>query len=204
MDKESIIIARAVDKDGKVVSRSSYKVTKIDTTEHIITLDIPDEITVEDNYNLPTSYVVDDSKSSGTAICKIDGNEISNTSTLDLGTYEITCTATTGAGKSNSVSKTITVKDVPIDITLDIPDRILVGESFNLPTSVTGGSSTCKIGEEEINNTSSLTVGNYDILCTVTSNHGTTKNVSKRVEIYEELLEENNGESGVTENEVTE
>ena len=104
-----------------------------------------------------------------------------------------------GAGKSSSVSKTITVKDVPVDITLDIPDRILVGENHTLPTSVTGGNSICKIGEQEINNTSSLEVGTYDILCTVTSEHGTTKDVSKQVEIYEE----NNVESGVTENETT-
>jgi len=193
--ESSVVIARSIDANGEVVASSSYTITKIDTTNPTVTIEIPDEITVGDEYSLPTSYTVDEDKSGGNVICKIGEDEVNNTSSLDLGTYEIVCTVTTGVGNSTSVVKNVTVKDVLVDITLELDDKILLGASNNLPTTVTGGTALCKVGDTTVTNTSELEVGLHNIICTVTSSKGTVKEISKQIEIYEETSTEEETES---------
>ena len=185
VEKETIVLARVVDND-KVVSSSSFTITKIDTTEPTISLDIPDEIVLKTEYNLPTSYSVDNTKSGGSAICKINDKEVTTTKDLEIGTYEITCIATTGAGKEVTITKTLNVKDEEIDIALELPDRILVGSSNPLPTSVIGSNYSCKVGDTQYQDTKDLEIGSYEITCSVVSIGGNKKEVTKQIEIYEE------------------
>ena len=118
VDDESIIFARSVDNNGKVVSSSSYKVTKIDTTVPTVELNISDKIVLGDSNNLPSSYTVDNTKSGGSASCKVGDDPITNTSSLTAGEYTIVCTVTTGVGKTASTNKTIKVLD-KYEITFD-------------------------------------------------------------------------------------
>ena len=185
VEKETIVLARVVDND-KVVSSSSFTITKIDTTEPTISLDIPDEIVLKTEYNLPTSYSVDNTKSGGSAICKINDKEVTTTKDLEIGNYEITCTSTTGAGKEVTITKILNVKDEKIDITLELPDRILVGSSNPLPTSVIGSNYSCKVGDTQYQDTKDLEIGTYEITCSVVSVGGNKKEVTKQLEIYEE------------------
>lgn len=46
-----------------------------------------------------------------------------------------------------------------------------------------------KIRDINYADTASLTAGTYDIICTVTSEHGSTKEVRKTVEVYEDTIE---------------
>jgi len=192
VEKATTILTRTLE-NGKVVSSSSFAITKIDETVPTVTLDVPNDIVLGTEYELPTSYVVDENKSSGNAICKIGEKEITTTKDLAIGTYEITCTATTGAGKVTSITKSINIIDETIDITLEIPDKILVGSSYKLPTSVTGNNYVCKIGETEYTNTESLEIGQHEIICNVTSIGGNTKEVTKQIEVYQETSSDNPG-----------
>ena len=106
MEKETIVLARVVDND-KVVSSSSFTITKIDDEEPTISLDIPDKLHFNSNYSLPTSYTV--GKSGGTPICKIEDNFVNNTKDLKIGNYEITCLITNGVNVTKTVSKTIEI-----------------------------------------------------------------------------------------------
>ena len=136
------VIARTRTNDGTVLTASSFTITKIDNTEPTIKLDIPEEIKVGASYSLPTSYTVDNTKSGGSAICKINDNEINSTSTLEKGEYEIVCTVTTGAGKEATVSKTVKVLE-EYTITFDyqvngidnVTSKVLEGNKLgSLPT----------------------------------------------------------------------
>ena len=95
--------------NGKVVSSSSFQITKIDTTDPTVSLDIPNNIVEEFDYKLPTSYTTDNTKSGGTVSCKIGDTEVSSTKDLKVGNYKVDCTVTTGAGKTATASKTFNV-----------------------------------------------------------------------------------------------
>ena len=112
------IVAKA--SDGTNSIKSSRQITKIDATVPTISLDgVPNEITVGDSYELPTSYTVSNELSGGTAICKFNETVAANTSSLSVGSIKIDCTVTTGAGKSATASKTINVKQKTYTVTFD-------------------------------------------------------------------------------------
>ena len=98
-----------MDSSGNVVSSSSYKVTKIDSKSGTISLDIPDEITVGDSYSLPSSYSFEEVISGGSASCSVNGNVIENTSSLEVGTYNIECISKTNAGIEVNINKNLKV-----------------------------------------------------------------------------------------------
>ena len=81
------------------------------------------------------------------------------------------------------------------NISLEIPDKILVGSDISLPTNVTGGISMCTVNEQKITNISELEVGIHTLICTVTSSTGNKKTVTKEVEIFNDInppvIEEN-------------
>ncbi len=72
-------------------------------------------------------------------------------------------------------------------ISVEIPDTIVEKTEYNLPTSYTvgksGGSASCKIGDDIVTTTKDLEVGEYEIICTVTSIAGKTSTISKNLSV---------------------
>ena len=88
VDKNLTIYARSIDESGKVVSSSSMKVTGIEEIEQINeqeeneneVINISEKILVGEDYPLPTEYK-----------CYINDIEYTNTSTLEVGKYNVMC-----------------------------------------------------------------------------------------------------------------
>ena len=108
VDKPLTVLARTVE-NGKVVSSSSFTITKIDSIEPSITLDIPEKIELGTDYSLPTSYEV--GESGGEAICKIGEEVVTSTKDLGLGKYTIECSLVNGIGKRVSITKDIEIME---------------------------------------------------------------------------------------------
>ena len=108
IDQETVVFARTLDGE-KVISSSSFSITKIDNVEPTIEINIPDIIVLTEEYNLPTSYTV--GKSGGSSVCKIGEEELTNTKDLALGIHEITCTVYNNVGIEKSSIKTVKVVD---------------------------------------------------------------------------------------------
>ena len=74
-------------------------------------------------------------------------------------------------------------------ISVEIPDTIVEKTEYNLPTSYTvgksGGSASCKIGDDIVTTTKDLEVGEYEIICTVESTTGKISTVSKNFTVIE-------------------
>ena len=112
LSEPTTVLSRSIDSSGNVVSSSSFKVTSIDNIEPEITLELPEEITVGEEYLLPTSYKV--GNSGGKPICKVEENTITNTKELISGSYTIACTIENGLGVSKNINKNILVKEVEV------------------------------------------------------------------------------------------
>ncbi|MBO5475349.1 MAG: PASTA domain-containing protein, partial [Bacilli bacterium] len=113
-DNNTTVIARVVDGDNIKVA-SSFTITKIDPVIPTISLDaLPSVISKDKEYNLPSSYT--DGISGSVRTCKVPDrdNNFTNSSELPTGKYTLTCTITTGAGVSASVSKDISVSNATI------------------------------------------------------------------------------------------
>jgi len=102
------VLARSLDSSGKVISSSSFKVTGIDNIEPEITLELPEEIVMGQDYPLPTSYKV--GISGGKPICENGYTIVDNTNQLAPNNYTITCTIENGLGITKSVTKNILIK----------------------------------------------------------------------------------------------
>ena len=91
---------------------------------------------------------------------------------------------------TNSYVITKVDNEVPT-INLDIPDEMVKGANYSLPTSYTtgksGGTPVCKINNETIDNTKDLESGNYLIECSITSTSGLTANISKSLTILSSM-----------------
>jgi len=105
LSEPTTVLSRSIDSSGNVVSSSSFKVTSIDNIEPEITLELPEEITVGEEYLLPTSYKV--GNSGGKPICKVEENTITNTKELISGSYTIACTIENGLGVSKNINNAI-------------------------------------------------------------------------------------------------
>ena len=135
INKETIIFARTK-KDGKVVTTNSYMINKIDTTEPVIELEIPEEVTQNDSYELPTKVTY--GKSEGTVVCKANEKEVKNTNELEEGENTITCIATSGSGKTSKISKKVTLVKVST-----LKDALLSREIITTePTLTTSSNNT--------------------------------------------------------------
>ena len=106
IDKETTIFARSI-KEGKIISTNSFIITKVDSVEPIIELDIPEKIIEAKEYEIPTS--VKFGSSGGNVSCKSGENEITTTKNLEIGEYKIICVATSNSGKVNTITKKINV-----------------------------------------------------------------------------------------------
>ena len=91
---------------------------------------------------------------------------------------------------TNSYVITKVDNEVPT-INLDIPDEMVKGANYSLPTSYTtgksGGTPVCKINNETIDNTKDLESGNYLIECSITSTSGLIANISKSLTILSSM-----------------
>ena len=106
VENETTVLARVVD-NGKVVSSSSFTITKIDTTEPTIELNLPDRLVQNLDLQLPTKYTF--GISGATVVCKDAENVVISTKNLELGSHEIVCNIESGAGISKTVSKNIII-----------------------------------------------------------------------------------------------
>ena len=106
IDKETTIFARSI-KEGKIISTNSFIITKVDSVEPTIELDIPEKIIEAKEYEIPTS--VKFGSSGGNVSCKSGENEITTTKNLEIGEYKIICVATSNSGKVNTITKKINV-----------------------------------------------------------------------------------------------
>ena len=149
----------------------------------IVTIEYPEGYTNEYSLDLGNTWLpyegsITVNKSSVILARTIDGDEIISSSS-----FTITSIASSETNEEE------------ISISLDeLPDRILVGSNYLLPTSVTGSDYICTYNNEAVTNTEYLEVGNYDIICTVKSENGSEKTVSKQIEVYKEESEEVEGE----------
>ncbi len=135
IEEEKIILARSLE-DDKVVGSSSYVITSVDNVEPTIEINIPDEVTQNDSYEIPTKSTF--GKSEGTVICKVNDKEVKNTNELEEGENTITCTATSGSGKTTEISKTITLVKVS-----SLKDTIMSREIITTePTLTTSSNNT--------------------------------------------------------------
>ena len=135
IEEEKIILARSLE-DDKVVGSSSYLITSVDNVEPTIEMNIPDEVTQNDSYEIPTKSTF--GKSEGTVICKANEKEVKNTNELEEGENTITCTATSGSGKTTEISKTITLVKVS-----SLKDTIMSREIITTePTLTTSSNNT--------------------------------------------------------------
>lgn len=99
-------------------------------------MNIPDEVTQNDSYEIPTKTTF--GKSEGTVICKVNDKEIKNTNELEEGENTITCIATSGSGKTTEISKTITLVKVS-----SLKDTIMSREIITTePTLITSSNNT--------------------------------------------------------------
>ena len=115
IDKETTIFARSI-KEGKIISTNSFIITKVDSVEPIIELDIPEKIIEAKEYEIPTS--VKFGSSGGNVSCKSGENEITTTKNLEIGEYKIICVATSNSGKVNTITKKINVI-VKVDLSFE-------------------------------------------------------------------------------------
>lgn len=82
------------------------------------------------------------------------------------------------------------------DISLSgIPDEIVQGESYNVPTisefnNISGGSSNCSVSGNSITNTNVLTVGEHIINCRAVTNAGIEININKKIKVKEKGSDE--------------
>ena len=109
LDNQGVIIARSL-QGNTVVGSASFTVNNIDITTPTVTLDFEDEILLNSDHPVPTSYTVNNNLSGGEVVCKDEKNRnITNLETLGTGEHTVMCTVTTGAGKKASAKKTFNV-----------------------------------------------------------------------------------------------
>jgi len=108
--ESSVVIARSIDANGEVVASSTFTVKKVDSKTPEVLIDIPDKITLNSDYTLPTSYKV--GSSGGTPVCKIEDEIVTNTKDLSVGTYTVNCSLTNGVGVTSTTSKTFKIAEL--------------------------------------------------------------------------------------------
>lgn len=101
------ISARLYDGE-KYIETSIQQINFIDALTPEVDLNgVPDTIYAGDSHVLPTSYTF--GESGGKVVCKANEIEHINTATLSTGVNEVICTATSNAGLTKTVQKTVNV-----------------------------------------------------------------------------------------------
>ena len=133
------IYFRAVNNAGKAGTVSAAQTTKIDTTQPALKAKATSNTILQGTSAAPMNYFTittnyNSSLSGGTTTCKAGSTTVSNLNTLAAGTYTLTCTMKTGAGKTTSASTQIVVKPKPVSFATDSWDTI----SYAVKTGNTG------------------------------------------------------------------
>ena len=113
-ENNTIVVARVLDGDNIKVA-ASFTVSKIDKTIPTISLDgLPSIFSKDLEYVIPTSYT--DGISGSNRVCKVPNSDVeyTNSSSLPVGEYTLTCEITTGAGLTAQVSKDIKVTNITV------------------------------------------------------------------------------------------
>ena len=83
------------------------------------------------------------------------------------------------------------VDNIDPTIELEIPETIVEGSNYEIPTSTTfgnsGGSAICKINDKEITSTKELVKGSYEIKCEAMSNLGKKTSKAKNLNVIEKI-----------------
>ena len=112
VEENTTIIARSKTQQGKYVDASSYQVTKIDKEEPTISFNLPDEIKLGTNIPVSNMVIVENTLSGTPEVtCRINNQQITNINSLEIGNYEISCTATTKSGVEKTITKSIEIKE---------------------------------------------------------------------------------------------
>lgn len=125
------IYFRAINNAGKASLASSYQITKIDTTQPSLAAK-SNTVTIPEGYSSsPINYFTINTNygsSNGTTICSVGNTTINNVSSLEIGTHTLTCTMTTGAGKTDSAS-------IEIEVVKAVYDYAYTGnyQTFTVP-----------------------------------------------------------------------
>ena len=101
------VLARISDETGIILGTSSFVITKVDSTEPEIELEVGKNVQKGYDLAIPTYYKIGDSGED--AKCYQGEKEISNLKELEVGTYTITCSVKNETGKEATVSKTISI-----------------------------------------------------------------------------------------------
>ena len=156
---------------------------------------IADVIVKGDSYALP-SYYTYGSHGTGTITCKTNGNEISNTNELEVGTYVITCELIASDNTTLRANKTIVVKDgfePYIDLNR-LPSTIYQGDFYSIPSNYRygrpdNGNIICKIDNVEMYDTHSLTLGTHNVECNIENGAGQRSSASKTINVIKRPIE---------------
>ena len=145
------------------------------------------------NNNWYTSNVNVGFNSYGDSTSGISSYSIDKTSITSDGETKITGTVKDNAGNTNYCYTNVKVDKTKPTIDLSkIPQSITISEKYNVPTNVTygvsGGTTTCKIGNTNITNTESLAIGKHTISCTATSNAGLSQIETKEITVDQKCV----------------
>ena len=176
-EEQSTQKSTTISKPIKVISTPTFDINNLSTGEKEVSINYPQGYTNEysvdsgQTWNLYTDKIK--VKENLTIFARIidSNNQVITSSTIKITSIEVN---NSSLEEENINDNTIESEDSDAEIKLDIPNEILVGESYKLPTSDNG---ICKINEEIVEDTSKLNSGNYEIKCYNNEELVLTKNI---------------------------
>ena len=176
-EEQSTQKSTTTSKPIKVISTPTFDINNLSTSEKEVSINYPQGYTNEysvdggQTWNLYTDKIKVTENLTIFARIIDSNNQVITSSTIKITSIEVN---NSSLEEENINDNTIESEDNNIEIKLDIPDEILVGESYKLPTSDNG---ICKINEEIVEDTSKLNSGNYEIKCYNNEELVLTKNI---------------------------
>ena len=160
-----------------MISTPTFDINNLSTGEKEVSINYPQGYTNEysvdsgQTWNLYTDKIKVTENLTIFARIIDSNNQVITSSTIKITSIEVN---NSSLEEENINDNTIESEDSDAEIKLDIPNEILVGESYKLPTSDNG---ICKINEEIVEDTSKLNSGNYEIKCYNNEELVLTKNI---------------------------
>jgi len=161
-----------------VIDGSVPNVTAIESTSYV---NLSSETKAEDLFNFSELGI-----SGGTKSCTANGNEVTNLSDLEDGSYTLTCSLTSGLGESSSASTNLildrTVPEISAkqtSFTYQEGANVLSESLFNTSSyGTSGGNTVCVVGTNIVSNISTLATGTHTLTCTMTTGTGNSASAS--------------------------
>ena len=176
-EEQSTQKSTTISKPIKVISTPTFDINNLSTGEKEVSINYPQGYTNEysvdsgQTWNLYTDKIKVTENLTIFARIIDSNNQVITSSTIKITSIEVN---NSSLEEENINDNTIESEDNNSKIKLDIPNEILVGESYKLPTSDNG---ICKINEEIVEDTSKLNSGNYEIKCYNNEELVLTKNI---------------------------